>query len=133
MLRRESHISNVAPRPRLAIDPLAEIIYDNEVETRASALLCPRNSVSTKYPVKYFDDFQHSHLKPGFLQQLARYALLQRLAELQRPSGDRPLTLQGFTSAFDQQRSAVFYDYAAHANHWPLRIFSGRGHFGNLF
>src|SRR5580658_1551942 len=123
------YVRHIASSARLSPNPLAQIIHNHEVKTRMKFRARKRHAVLRKDPVKHFNKLKHAHNEAGFFQQLTCYALLERLAELQRPSWNGPLAAERFAAPPDQQRSPIVNDHAANTDYGTLGIFAGGGHF----
>jgi hypothetical protein len=131
ILSRESHIRHIASGLRLSANPLAQIIHNDEMKTRAQFRASKRQALFRKDPVKHFNEFKYAHDEPCFFKQLTRYAFLQRFAELQRTPWNGPLAPERLAAPPNQQRAPIFNDYASDTNYRTLGIFAGGGHFRN--
>src|ERR1700751_4637351 len=78
--------------------------------------------------IEYLYQFDNPHDDAGLFQQLPRHALLERLAQLQHPSWDRPLPKQGLTAAPNEHSATLIDNDAPHTDHWTLRILPRRCH-----
>ena len=81
-----------------------------------------------KNPLEHFDELGHFHFEPGFFGQLARHALLERLADLEHAAGDGPLPLERWAGAADQQGARVVDQHSTHADYGSFRVFSFERH-----
>src|SRR5438477_4963971 len=81
---------------------------------------------------EYLDHVQHLHRKSGLFLQFAFSSLDQSFAQLQRPSGNGPLTEQWLASSPDQQRATIFNHHSADSHDRFVRILPPRTHSGPL-
>ena len=129
VLTRKSHVGDVASRACFPVDPLAQVIHNDEMKAGLLFPLRRLRPIVKKYPVKYLNELKHPHAEPCFFAQLARHALLQGFPELESPSRDRPFPAQRLAAAPDEQRTSILNDHAANADDRALGIFAGGGHF----
>jgi|SRR5580692_2254013 hypothetical protein len=128
-LSRESHIRHIASRARFSASPLAQIIHNHEMKTRTGFRAPNRGAFCRKDPVKDLNELKHAHNKPCFFKELTCYALLERFAELERPSWNGPLAAERFAAPPDEQCSPILNDHAANTDYGTFGIFAGGGHF----
>src|SRR6266478_53197 len=100
---REGHFRYIASRHRLPANPFTQIVHDHIMESRP--LLPFRGSSRARQinSIKHFYQLNDAHVKTCFFSQLSRHAFLQRLAQLQHSSRNRPFSEQRFAPAPNQQ------------------------------
>ena len=125
---RKGHVGHVAPCARFSPDALAEVVGDHVMVARLLLAFRGNRPALVVNAVEDLDEFEYTHLDAGFFQQLPRHAFFERLPKLQRASGNRPLPAQRFAAAPDQQRAAIFNDYATNTDDGPFWVFPGRCH-----
>src|SRR6266436_719023 len=128
LLTRESNIAHIASRHSVTRNAFTQIVNDHIVESWTFLpLVRPRGSLHVN-PVEDFDKLNHAYRETGFFQQFARYALLQRLAQLQRSAWNRPFPKQGLAAASNQQRAPLVDNHATYPDQRSLWILPRRGH-----
>ena len=98
------------------------------MEAGSFFLLPADGAVFQVNPVEYFNQLKDADFDPRFFQQFASDAFFQSLSDLERATGNGPLSEQWLAAAADQQRSALIDDHAANAYYRPFGIFSRRCH-----
>src|SRR2546423_14891203 len=71
------------------------------------------------------EDFEYSHwanFEAGFLAHFTRHRVLQRFAEFQQSTGQRPPPLERLLAALRQQNAIAPQNNRAHSDQRPLRI-----------
>src|SRR5207249_1425954 len=121
MFLGEGDVCGIAPGPQLAGNALAQVVNDHEVKARGGRF---RGRLDEN-AIEHFEKIADADLQPGFLEQLAGYALLERLTKLQRSSRNGPLTAQRLAAAPDEQCAAVLDDDSANADNRPLGVLPG--------
>jgi copper chaperone len=74
--------------------------------------------------VKQFDKFNGIDRKAGFFAQFADEGVLKGFAQLNHPSGQRPLALAWRFAAADEQHAAAMDDYGAYSDKGQGRKFA---------
>ncbi len=120
-LARPSYIRHVASCPCFSPHHLAQIIQNHKMIFRTPVRI-PRN------PLEHLDQIQYFHFDRSLLREFAPHTVRDRFADLQHPSGNRPLAFERRASPSDQQRALVPDDYAADTHHRPLRILASPRH-----
>src|SRR6266481_6365213 len=135
LLARESNIGYIASRHGVTRNAFTQIVSDHIMESWTPlSLVRPRGALQVN-SVEDFDKLDHAYRETGFFQQFARYALLQRHAQLQLSSWNRPFPKQRLASVSNQQRAPLFDNHSTHSDHRSFLIFQNRRHLEvlNLF
>src|SRR5882762_4554276 len=125
---REGHFRHVASRHRLPANPFTQIIHDHIMESRPLLPFRRSSRALQINSIKHFYQLNDAHGEPCFFSQLSRHAFLQRLAQLQHSSRNRPFSKQRLAPAPNQQRATLVDDYSSHAHHRAFRVLSRRRH-----
>src|SRR3981189_235500 len=112
---REGHVCYVASRHRLPANPFTQIVHDHIMESRPLLPFRGSGRALQINSIKHFYQLNDPHGKPCFFSQLSRHAFLQRLAQLQHSSRNRPFSEQRLAPAPNQQCATLVDDYSAHA------------------
>lgn len=115
-----AEIDGVAGARGGASGDAAEVIDENVVVLDATLFVAGDT-------VDDFDDGDGLDEEAGFFLNFAANALLQSLAELERPSGQRPLALERRVAALDEENAVLMEDDGSDADDGTVRILAG-GH-----
>src|SRR6266478_5623528 len=124
----ESNIGHIASCHGVTRNAFTEIVNDHIMESRAFLPFVLPSGALHVNSVEHFDYLDHASRETGLFQQFARYALLQRLAQFQRSSWNRPFPKQRLAAASNQQRAPLVDNHATYTDQRSFWILPRRRH-----
>src|SRR5579859_4974382 len=106
-----TRVHHIRRRRQASAHSTAGVIHNDEMVANTTGVFPAAHDA-----IEYRQDFQRFDVEAGLFLELAPRRLRQFFAELDQPAGNRPLALQRFALAANQQDSISVDHNAPHAN-----------------